>query len=167
MRPEMPRQFLPAAGLALGALLLMGAGGDLQQCAALQDPAARLACYDQAQQQREAPPEAPVAPEAPAAAPAPAAPAPAAASERGIDGFGKPESAPDSMTARIAGPFKEWRKGTLIRLDNGQVWKCLDDKSAYYPKLPDDAEVEITRGMLGYKMEIKAIRRSVYVRRVS
>lgn len=163
----MPRRPLAALALALGSTLLMGAGGDLQQCAALQDPAARLACYDQAQQQRSEPPADPASP-APAAAPEPAtAPAAAAPAASPDNRFGLPEAGAESMTAHIDGKFVEWRRGTLIRLDNGQVWKCMEEKSAYYPRLPDNAEVEITRGMLGYRMEIKAIRRSIYVRRVS
>ena len=154
---------------ALFAAPALAAGGDLQQCAALQDPAARLACYDQAQQQRSEPPADPASP-APTAAPEPAtAPAAAAAptAPSPEDRFGLPEAVAASITAHIDGKFIEWRPGTLIRLDNGQVWKCMEEKSAYYPRLPDNAEVEITRGMLGYRMEIKAIRRSIYVRRVS
>lgn len=155
MRADARRLQPGAVALALASVLLMGADGDLQRCAELKDPAARLACYDEAQQRSAAPP-------APAPADAPPAPAPAA-----TDRFGLPEASAATMTARIVGPFVEWRKGTLIRLDNGQVWKVMDDKSAYYPRLPENAEVEITRGMLGYRMEIKAIKRGLYVRRVS
>jgi hypothetical protein len=162
MRADARRLRLGAVALALGSVLLMGADGDLQRCASMEDPAARLACYDAAQQQPGAEPASP-APEA--AAPAPAAPAPAAG--KADDRFGLPEAGTASITARIDGKFVEWKHGTRIRLDNGQVWKVMDEKSAYYPRLPDNAEVEITRGMLGYKMEIKAIKRSIYVRRVS
>lgn len=161
MGADARRLRLGAVALALGSVLLMGADGDLQRCAALEDPAARLACYDEAQQRGAAPPA--PAPAQSAPAPAPAAPAAPAATDR----FGLPEASAGSLTARIVGRFVEWRKGTLIRLDNGQVWKVMDDKSAYYPRLPDDAEVEITRGMFGYRMQIKAIERGVYVKRVS
>lgn len=162
---------LAAGALLLGGLALAANAADdaaLAQCAAVEDPAARLACYDQAQQERTPPPAEPASP-APAA-PAPASPAPGASTPAGAnpaDRFGLPESGAMSITARIDGPLKEWRQGTLFRLDNGQVWKCVEEKSAYYPKLPDNAEVEITRGMMGYRMEIKAIRRKLYVRRVS
>jgi hypothetical protein len=140
-----------ALGASTGAVAVEGS----PNCAAIADPAERLACYDSAQRPRSEPPA------------APAVPAPAAPAQDSADRFGLPEASAASMTARIVGPFAEWRKGTLVRLDNGQVWKVMDDKSAYYPRLPDNAEVEITRGMFGYRMEIKAIKRSIYVRRVS
>jgi hypothetical protein len=159
-------------GAALAATLFasaaLAADGGLQQCAALQDPAARLACYDQAQQRPGEPPTDPASP-APTAMPEPATAPAAAAPPAGKpeDRFGLPEAGAESMTAHIDGKFIEWKRGTLIRLDNGQVWKCMEEKSAYYPGTPDNAEVEITRGMLGYRMEIKAIKRRLYVRRVS
>jgi len=126
----------------------------LAQCAAVGDPVERLACYDRAQQQGDPSPAGPARP----------APPPG---DNPAQRFGLPEDSAVSITARIDGKFTEWKRGTLIRLDNGQVWQCMEEKSAYYPRLPDNAEVEITRGMLGYRMEIKAIKRRLYVRRVS
>jgi hypothetical protein len=132
----------------------------LTQCARVDDANARLACYDAVAGRSPAPAGAggglPATPAAPAVAPA--TPPDAEFGMRKVDG---------AMTAHIAGKFTEWRRGTLIKLDNGQVWRVLDDRSAVYPNAPDNAEVEITRGMFGYTMEIKTIGRRISVRRVS
>jgi len=132
----------------------------LAQCARVDDATARLACYDAVA--GRAPTQGvgtglPAAPAAPVAAAAPASYA----------DFGKPGSAADVMTARIVGKLTEWGSGTLIKLDNGQVWRAVEDRSAVYPNVPENAEVEITRGIFGYRLEIKAIGRRISVRRVS
>jgi hypothetical protein len=150
-----------ARWLSVPGLLLCGAvsaadEAAIAQCAAVDNPTARLACYDAAAGR-------PVAPGG--AVPAPAAPAPVAPD---ADSFGK--SAPahtEKLQARIAGKFTEWKYGTLIKLDNGQVWQSLEERSAVYPKLPENAEVEIVRTFFGYRMEIKAIQRHLAVKRVS
>jgi hypothetical protein len=134
----------------------------LRDCIALDDPAARLACYD-AVMGRPAGGGA-----AGASAPAPAAPAvPVPAPLPIAADFGMANSSLDSISARIVGKFTEWQNGTLIRLDNGQVWRAVVDRTSVYPNVPEDAEVEITRGVFGYRLEIKAIGRLIPVRRVS
>lgn len=135
--------------LCCGALLPGVSGADdaatLAQCAAVEDATVRLACYD-----------------ALARRPATAATPPAAAP----DGFGKPQENP-SIDARIVGSFITWKRGSLVKLDNGQVWKVLDESGEYYPDLQENPEVTITRGLTGYRMTIKAIRKKVGVKRVS
>jgi hypothetical protein len=135
----------------------------LAQCAATADPAARLACYDALAGR----------PAAPATTPAPAA-APPAASAAPAD-FGlpppKPEKGKDvrpAIHARVVGELKSWRRGTVFRLDNGQVWKAVGDEDEFYPGIPDNPEVTIQQNWFGaYWMDIKAIGRSVKVKRVS
>lgn len=161
------RAVLAAVGLLGGGASLAAGDAPLAQCAAVDDPAARLACYD-ALAGRPATPTA--TPSGAAAAPASAA-APAAApvpvpTAGGDDDFGKPQSE-GTLKARIVGKFTQWQKGTVFRLDNGQVWKCVGEGSAVYPSVPENPEVEITHGMMGYRMEIKAIGRRLWVRRVS
>jgi hypothetical protein len=146
-------------GLVLcGGVLLAGtAAADeaatLAQCAAVEDTGVRLACYDALARRPAA--AAPVVPPAPVAPPAPA-----------VDAFGKPQEDP-SIDARIVGSFITWKRGTLVKLDNGQVWKVVDESGEYYPKLEENPEVTITRGLTGYRMTIKAIRKKVGVKRVS
>ena len=118
----------------------------LADCAAINDSVARLACYDTLAGRSSAPT---------------------------ADDFGKPapeaRPEPDSITARLAGAAPEnWKKGLVLKLDNGQSWKITGDTSAYYPDLPANAQVVITKGMFGaYWMEVTAARRSFKVRRVS
>ncbi len=133
----------------------------LAQCARVDDANARLACYDAVAGRAPAPLGVPG--DLPAAA---AAPPVVPATPPGNAEFGMPNT-DGTMTAHIAGKLTEWRRGTLIKLDNGQVWRVMDDRSAVYPNAPDNAEVEITRGMFGYTMEIKTIGRRISVRRVS
>jgi hypothetical protein len=129
----------------------------LRDCIATEDPTARLACYD-AIMGRPAGGPANLAAQAP---PPPAVPAPAASE------FGMANASTNSLSARIDGKLTEWENGTLIRLDNGQVWRAVVDRASVYPNVPENAEVEITRGVFGYRMEIKAIGRVIPVRRVS
>ena len=148
------------AGAALAATLFGPAAiaaddAALAQCAAVSVDAARLACYD-----------------ALAGRPATATPGavPDAAAPSEAD-FGKPPAPrpePESIRARIVGPTKELKPGTLVKLDNGQVWKVSTETGSSYRGIPDDAEVVITKGWLGsYWMEVVAIKRQLKVRRVS
>jgi hypothetical protein len=128
----------------------------LAQCAAITDAAARLACYDT------------LAGRPADAAPAPLPSPPAATA----DAFGKPAPAPPEeslrLDARVVGSLKSWKRGTVIRLDNGQVWKSIGDESAYYPNVEDNAAVTITRSFIGtYWMEVRSIGRKIKVRRIS
>jgi hypothetical protein len=123
----------------------------------------RLACYD-AHVARPAPP---------AASPSPVAPPPAAAPVPPPENFGKtrkPEvpDEPPSLTAHLVGTLQSWERGTVFRLDNGQVWKCTGEDSAYYPDIPPNPEVTIRRGFFGaYWMEVHGVNRRIKVKRVS
>ena len=122
------------------------------RCADIADAAARLACYDA---------QAKAAPPAPAPAPAPAAaaqPAPAPPP------FEEPAEPVYRVEGHIVGSFKGWEKGTLVRLDNGQLWKVESDP-AYYTSIPDNPKVVIERGN-GYWMAIETVGRKVKVRPV-
>jgi len=148
-----------AVGAALAAILFAGQASaaiddtSFAQCAAVGDPTARLACYDA------------LAGRAPATvAPAPATAPPAA-------DFGKPSTAPkpaESLSARVVGSLREWQRGTVIKLDNGQVWKVVGDEQGYYPNVPPNPEVTITKTFFGgYVLEIRGFGRKIKVRRIS
>lgn len=158
---------LPIAGLFLVSGAAASTDPALAQCAAIADAGARLACYD-ARANPPAPAPAPVPPTAPAPErPATAPAAPPAPGDFGLPKSTSPESRP-RVTARIAGPLREWQPGTLFKLDNGQVWKAVGDDAGYYPGIPDNAEVTITQTFFGgYVLEIAAIGRKVKVKRVS
>lgn len=145
MRPALLAIALCGCGAAFGA-------ESARDCAAIADPAARLACYDEKHGK---------------AAPAPA-PAPAPA-----NGFGlppKPEPAEEikSIKAYIVGGVKAWEKGTRFKLDNGQVWTVVSNESRYYQDVPDNTEVTIERNVFGaFWMDIPSIRARIKVKRVS
>lgn len=141
---------LRGASLLLALVTSPAPAAALADCVALADPAQRLACYDRAAGR---------AADAPAAVPAPGS------------GFGRaPQAAPEekeALEARIVGDFRQWKKGTRVTLDNGQVWKVTGDGDAYYPNLPRDPAVTIRRGLLrSYWMELNDIGRRVKVVRV-
>lgn len=118
---------------------------DLKSCTALADNTARLACYDALATQS-----------APATDPAAS--------------FGKPAQKTDGaehLEAHLVGSFKGWKLNDHFTLDNGQVWKCVDEEGGYYSNVPDNPEVVLGRGFFGgYWLEIKAIGRKIGVQRI-
>ena len=59
----------------------------------------------------------------------------------------KKENEPDSIRLKIPGRFSGWDGKTYFRLDNGQVWKQVDNQT-FYVNIKDP-EVEISKGMFG------------------
>ena len=98
---------------------------------------------------------------------APGAPVAIARSRDGVPEYYPDEKAREPIVAHIEGKLDGWMGKTTFKLDNGQVWQSVEERSAVYPKLPENAEVEITRGFFGYRMEIKAIGRRLAVKRIS
>lgn len=131
-----------------------GLGG----CRAIQDPAARLQCYD------ALPLPAPARPAAPSAPPAP----PSAAKleqDFGLAETAKPATRVDAVKAKISGEFRGWQPQTVLELDNGQAWRIADGSSMTY-RLVNPA-VTVRRGMLGaYYLEIEGLNTSPRVKRV-
>jgi hypothetical protein len=159
MRATLLAAALCASGPALAA-------ESQQDCGAIADPAARLACYDE-KHGKTAPAAAPAPPAAtPPAATPEAAPAPP--SSFGLPPKPDPVEEVASIKAHLVGSVKSWEKGTLFKLDNGQVWKAVGDESRYYKNIPENAEVTIGRGAFGsYWMEITAVRARIKVKRLS
>ena len=135
-------RFLPAAVL-LSLPLVLHAQSGLQNCAAIEDSAARLACYDAAvgapaaddapRPPREAvepaapPPELPAPRNAgtPDGARAPAGavqPPDAAAGEFGLEREAQ-EEIPDTLRLRVAAARHSDISGWTIEFENGQVWR--------------------------------------------
>lgn len=150
MRPSIRRLLAGGAVALLCAAAEPAPAPTLERCAAVAADAERLACYDHL-----------------AGRPDAAAPADPAAN------FGKPPPPPPpaetvSISARVVGPLKSWESGTIFRLDNGQVWKAAAGEHGYYPDIPENPEVVITRSFFGaYWMEVRAVGRKIKVRRVS
>jgi hypothetical protein len=155
---------LAAALCASGPVLAAETAPD---CAALTDPGARLACYDE-KHGKAAPAPGPAAAPTAAEGAAPAATPAADADRFGLARKPEPQDVVKSIKAHIVGAVKSWEKGTQFKLDNGQVWKVVDDGLRYYEGVPDNPEVTIERGLLGaFWMDIATVRPRVKVKRVS
>jgi len=133
----LPFLLTPATALADESMLL--------KCRSIEEPAARLACYD-------------------ALVPAAAAPV---AGDRPEAQFGlkKRSEQTQAIESHIPGRFEGWRPKTRIRLANGQVWEISDGSSGAYRLI--DPKIRIRRGALGaYFLEIEGENRSPRVQRV-
>lgn len=147
----------PRLAIALLVLPLAAAAQEsaLGRCRAIQEPAARLACYD--------------ALPLPAPAPAAATPAPPPAAkveqDFGLAETAKPANRVDAITARIPGEFRGWQPQTVLELDNGQAWRIADGSSMVYRLV--NPSVTVRRGVLGaYYLEIDGLNTSPRVKRV-
>ena len=139
----------------------------LQKCRAMEDPFARLKCYDAiplaGNAQAVTSPTVPPPAVATAAAPVAAPPAPPASQ------FGLPAKVPDAdvnrIESHIVGKFEGWRANSNIRLANGQVWQVADDSSRFLDL--DNPKVAVRRGALtAFYLEIEGTNHSPRVRRV-
>lgn len=124
----------PLALLALFTACMAGAQtpGSLSRCATIAADAKRLACYDQL-------------------AAKPAAAAAQDAADFGAESLQKADKAAkiDQISARLIGDFTGWERNTRFELDNGQVWKCVDDREMYAGKPVNRPVVTIERGLFG------------------
>jgi hypothetical protein len=146
--------------LAYWMLLLPGAAlaadSTLQQCRAIPDPAARLACYDALPLTAN--------PAATAVAPA-SSPAPETPAQFGLAREAAPLVDLSSIESTIPGHFDGWYPNRRVRLANGQVWQVADGTTRLYEL--DNPKVTIRRGMLGaFYLDLSIDNRSIRVRRV-
>ncbi len=179
--------------LALGVLALTVAGfahaaaPDAQAgCRLIVDNAKRLACYDgHAQDQAASAPSA-AAVALPAPAPAPTAPL-ATSNSSGVvvsGASGAPAVTPakvefgaetvqkaydqegaNSLSAHVVGDIDGIKKGTELRLDNGQIWESIDDHEYMYEG--DKPALTINRNFAGsYWMRLENSKFNVRVSRV-
>lgn len=153
--------------------MLLSVGGNLasaaapswaSECAATDDDAARLACYDAhnpprksaAREQKPAAttPAASTAPAAPSAAPAPAVPRTLSNKDFGLAEQREQESAraakaaePAELVARVDSVSEKLTGELLLKLDNGQSWIQAQRKAGVHIKAGE--RVTISRGALG------------------
>jgi hypothetical protein len=168
----------PAAGtgaLCLGALAIMLHASanaqdatDLESCANLEDPQARLACYDAASQGlQEAKPASPPA----GAAPARESLVSPAAENSTPPSAGISEEQPDTedqkeeplrllLTDCQKGPTSKW----YFYFDNGQVWKQRDNDR--FSIKDCNGEVAISKDFFGYKIEFQTTENKIRAARV-
>lgn len=125
----------------------------LQRCPTIEDPAARLACYDAAMPPVFPRAHSPVGPNAAATnlGAASTAVSPAINSKPRGSTFGltqKRDAAEIQAIESTTIPgFRQWGPNERIRLENGQVWKVTDGSSGSLREVP--AKVTIKKGMFG------------------
>lgn len=140
--------------------------GDLEACAQLQDPQARLSCYDEVSQRaaKTAEPggEATPARESPeSSAPEQSAPPSDAVSDE------QPSSS-DPAEGTVRATLTDCRKGPTGKwhffLDNGQVWEQRDNDRLHSREC--DFDVTISKDFFGYKMTLPDSDNKIRVARV-
>ncbi|MDI4634772.1 hypothetical protein J7U46_17050 [Pelomonas sp. V22] len=142
----------------------------LQQCRAIADKTARLACYDAlpvvTAPTAAVPPrpasavEMKLPPPVPHIAPAPPA---EAAAKFGLEQ--REVKQVERIESQITGSFEGWNPGTRIRLANGQVWQVSDDsRASLYLQNP---KVVVRRAAMGtFILEIEGSNQAPRVRRI-
>ena len=153
-----------ACGIALLAVLIPATAAidldaGLHDCRKMARDSERLHCYDQLTAQATTK----VAPvPAPQSAPPPVE---AGFGAESIRKSASDDSAPQRIQSRVIGKLEGWKKGDLFRLENGQIWKCIDDRD-YVLRLENPA-VTIHRSFIGsYFMRFDGINAQPRVRRV-
>jgi hypothetical protein len=139
-------------------------GGGLQQCASIEAPSTRLACYDAA-----IPPRFKAHTSSAPATATPSTPVRPSKETEAEAAFGlvKSRDAPETQTivSMTLPDFSRWGPNDLIRLQNGQVWQVVDGSRGALRKTP--AEVTIHKGLFGaFFMTFGEKTRSPKVRRV-
>jgi hypothetical protein len=119
------------------------------ECAAMDDDAARLACYDSHNPPHKNIARAPASTNPPAAA----APIPKSGSDFGLAEKRQrtyadaPKAGPDELTAHVASVSRKLTGELLLKLDNGQSWVQAQRKSGVFIKAGE--RVTIARGTFG------------------
>jgi len=73
-----------------------------------------------------------------------------------------------TIESRLAEPFRGWEKGTLFRLENGQVWQVQDSKKYWSPREEAGKPVTIEPGSFGsFFMRLDGVRSTPKVELVS
>lgn len=141
-------------------------------CKAMQDDAARLACYDGLNNQAGAAPEAVAPPSAPTSAPPvavePTTERPASAAPDLNDDVGRESLRKDSEQLMVRGQvvkcYKDVRKKYVFNFANGQVWRQKGNKKIRWKDC--DFEVTIRKDFFGYVMQPVGDEKDVRIARV-
>jgi len=141
--------FLSAAALA--------SETTLEQCRAIANPSARLACYDGLPLPANA--------GGPTAKVESKARLPETPAQFGLSREVTPSVDLASIESTIPGHFDGWYPRRRVRLANGQVWQVAEETTRLYDL--DNPKVTIRRGVLGaYYLDLTVDNRSIRVNRV-
>jgi len=61
----------------------------------------------------------------------------------------------DVLVSRVDGTFNGLTGRTIIRLEDGTVWKQANDEDRFRPKNPDHPAAVVIHGVFGYKMQLE------------
>jgi hypothetical protein len=61
----------------------------------------------------------------------------------------------DLLVSRVDGTFNGLTGRTLIRLEDGTVWKQANAEDRYRPKVTDHPAAVVIHGIFGYKMQVE------------
>lgn len=153
-----PTPPFPAAAILICIAQVTLAAEPAATCVAIEDPAARLRCYDAAHGRNADPTPTPTPAPAPAWAPAPrAATPPAAAPDPDPTDFGLRKTRDQIEGGSLQGLVSALRTDPygrfIVELDNGQVWQQIE--SARMPALRAGANVVIRHGALSsYRLSV-------------
>jgi len=129
----------------------------LEQCRAIADPSARLACYDGLPLPANA--------GGPTAKVESKARLPETPAQFGLSREVTPSVDLASIESTIPGHFDGWYPRRRVRLANGQVWQVAEETTRLYDL--DNPKVTIRRGVLGaYYLDLTVDNRSIRVNRV-
>lgn len=135
---------------------------ELKSCAAVDEAAVRLSCYDRISgRQSQAPGQAREDPKV-ANAPVSAPPESFGAESLHRDDEKKVKEPP--VAARVSRCSKDVRDKYIFYLESGQVWKQVSDKRLYFKEC--DFNVTISKDFFGYKMQQEGVKARFRVSRV-
>ena len=63
----------------------------------------------------------------------------------------------DVLVSRVDGTLPGLTGRTIIRLEDGTVWKQANADDRYRPKNPDHPAAAVIHGMFGYKMQVEGM----------
>jgi hypothetical protein len=168
-----PRSYF-LVGASLLAISTAVPAADMNDCRALEDAAARLACYDSMNAPAAATAPVEVAPTA--AQPAPVEPSTPVsvpvvdAAPAMDDSVGRERIATDEekYSLAVTGHVKSCREDSggqhRFYFENGQIWKQKDNKRI--PWRECDFDVTISKDFFGYKMSPTTEKRSIRISRI-
>ncbi len=83
-----------------------------------------------------------------------------------LDAFGQSEKVGvESITSNLIGKFSGWKKGQKLKLENGQVWLVVRQKSGYLKVT--NPKITISRGSLGsFDAKVEGLNARAKVRRL-
>ncbi len=138
--------------------------GDLQRCAQIASGVERLGCFDLLTRELTQGAATPSRVAETSAEPEPDTVA-------AIDAFGAERltedatGAPEEIQSRLVGEFTGWRRDTLFRLENGQVWRQVGPGRLVFKATAP--LVTIRRGAFNsYRLGVEGVNTTVTVRRI-